>query len=238
MGKNKLQRFAENETFPHLIQAQFMEVWRDDHAMKGHWHGDFFCNDNSITLELGCGRGEYTLALAQRYPERNFIGVDIKGARLWYGAKQAHLMGLRNVGFLRTRIETLGSFFADGEVNEIWITFPDPQLKTRREGKRLTAVPFLACYQRILTPTGLVHLKTDSLELHQYTLGVLARCGVVPEVALQDIDPCLEQYPELAIPTKYEMLFRGQGKSITYLSFSLPETCRLALPPGPGDEGQ
>lgn len=139
MGKDKLRRFAENLTFECFVQPAFEEAFRRDHPLKGHWHSDFFHNDRPIVLELGCGKGEYTVALAERDPGRNFIGIDIKGARMWRGAKTATERQMRNVGFLRTRIEMIASFFAEGEVDEIWITFPDPQLKSRRAKKRLTS---------------------------------------------------------------------------------------------------
>ena len=143
MGKDKLKRFAENLTFSCMVQPEFEEIFHKDHALKGRWHKDFFKNDNPIILELGCGKGEYTIALAERNPNANYIGVDIKGARMWRGAKTATENGMTNVGFLRTRIEFINSFFAEGEVAEIWITFPDPQLKTRRAKKRLTSPIFL-----------------------------------------------------------------------------------------------
>ena len=159
MGKDKLRRFAENRTFECLVQPEFEEIFDRDHALKGRWHTDFFHNDRPITLELGCGKGEYTVALAQRNPDRNYIGVDIKGARMWRGAKTATECGMTNVGFIRTRIEFIESFFAEGEVSEIWITFPDPQLKSRRAKKRLTSPLFLARYARMLTPDGAINLK-------------------------------------------------------------------------------
>lgn len=155
MGKDKLRRFRENLTFPCFIQPAFEEAFGRDHPLKGHWHRDFFRNDRPIVLELGCGKGEYTVALAERDPQRNFIGIDIKGARMWRGAKTVTERGMTNAGFLRTRIEFIESFFAPGEVAEIWITFPDPQLKTRRAKKRLTSPLFLGRYARLLAPDGL-----------------------------------------------------------------------------------
>ena len=143
MGKDKLRKFRENLTFDCFVQPEFDEVFRRDHPLKGHWHDSFFRNDNPIVLELGCGKGEYTVALAERAPSRNYIGIDIKGARMWRGAKTATERGMRNVGFLRTRIEFINGLFGEGEVSEIWITFPDPQLKTRRAKKRLTSPLFL-----------------------------------------------------------------------------------------------
>ena len=160
MGKDKLRKFRENLTFDCFIQPEFDEVFRCDHPLKGHWRSDFFHNDNPIVLELGCGKGEYTVALAERDPSRNFIGIDIKGARMWRGAKTATDRRMPNVGFLRTRIEFINGLFAEGEVDEIWITFPDPQLKSRRAKKRLTSPLFLGYYARILSPGGWINLKT------------------------------------------------------------------------------
>ena len=160
MGKDKLRRFRENLTFECFVQPEFDEVFHRDHPLKGNWNRDFFRNDNPIVLELGCGKGEYTVALAQRDPQRNYIGIDIKGARMWRGAKTATDRRMHNVGFLRTRIEFIDALFAENEVSEIWITFPDPQLKTRRAKKRLTSPLYLACYARLLRPDGWINLKT------------------------------------------------------------------------------
>lgn len=221
MGKNKRARFAENATFDSLLQPSFASYFQKEHPLKGQWNEQFPQPPHPITLELGCGRGEYTLALAQRNPQRNFIGMDIKGARIWYGAKKVHTEQILNVRFLRARIEFLSAFFAPEEIDQIWITFPDPQLKERREKKRLTAPYFLQMYKTLLRPQGLVHLKTDSQELYQYTLSVLQEMQADIRVSLPDIDPYLAQYPELAIKTHYEAHFREQGKPITYIRFSL-----------------
>ena len=173
MGHDKLRKFAENETFACLIQPSASELLADgfehlrDHPLKGHWHEKF---NGPIILELGCGKGEYTLELARRNPDKFYIGVDIKGARLWRGAKTATEEGLKNVAFLRTRIEFIGAFFGPGEVSEIWLTFSDPQMKS--ENSRLTSPVFLERYRRFLKPGGIVHLKTDSRFLHLYTLAV------------------------------------------------------------------
>ncbi|MDE7450585.1 MAG: tRNA (guanosine(46)-N7)-methyltransferase TrmB, partial [Alistipes sp.] len=153
MGKDKLRRFRENETFACFVQPAFEEVFRTDHPFKGHWAHDFFGNDRPVVLELGCGKGEYTVALAQRDPSRNYIGIDIKGARMWRGAKTATERGMTNVAFLRTRIEFIDSLFGEGEVAEIWITFPDPQLKTRRAAKRLTSPDFLTRWLVYTSPS-------------------------------------------------------------------------------------
>ena len=173
MGKDKLRKFAENLTFKCMVQPEFDDIFHKDHPLKGKWHSDFFHNDNPIILELGCGRGEYTVALAERNPDKNYIGIDIKGARMWRGAKTATERGMSNVGFVRTRIEFIRSFFAEGEIAEIWITFPDPQLKSRRAKKRLTSPLFLADYKRMLEETGVINLKTDSKHLFNYTAAVI-----------------------------------------------------------------
>jgi len=185
MGKNKLKKFAEMETFPNVFQCGARELLPDSqvHPMAGHWRDRFFHNDHPIVLELGCGRGEYTVGLARKYPDKNFIGVDIKGARMWAGAKEATFDGLRNVAFLRTNIEIITAFFAPNEVNEIWITFCDPQMK--KATKRLTSTWFMQRYQRIVRPGGLIHLKTDSPFLYTYTREML-RLNPYPVVADTD----------------------------------------------------
>ena len=164
MGKDKLRKFKENETFRCMVQPATSEVLNCDHPLKGRWNSDFFQNDKPIVLELGCGKGDYTIDLAERNPSCNYIGVDIKGARLWKGAKYAEEHSLSNVAFLRTRIEFIESLFAPGEVSEIWITFADPQIG--REKKRLTAPLFMNRYRNFLKEGGIVHLKTDSRYLH------------------------------------------------------------------------
>ena len=170
MGKDKLKRFAENKGFANLVEPPFEEVLNQDYKLKGKWHQDFFKNNNPLVLELGCGRGEYTVGLAQRFPDKNFIGVDIKGARLWRGAKTVHEEQIPNAGFLRTRIDFITSFFAKDEVSEIWITFPDPQRKKRFARKRLTGPMFIERYKQFLKPEGLMHLKSDSDFFFGYTL--------------------------------------------------------------------
>jgi tRNA (guanine-N7-)-methyltransferase len=224
MGKDKLRKFAENLTFENLVQPEFDEIFHRDHALKGRWGGEFYKNTNPIVLELGCGKGEYTVGLAAADAGRNFLGIDIKGARMWRGAKTAREMGLANVGFLRTRIEFIGSFFAHGEVSEIWITFPDPQLKKGREKKRLTSPVFLEYYARFLAPDGVIHLKTDSRELHDYTLRVIEANGLPLHAACADIygEGLTDTDPALTIKTTYERRFLEEGKPITYLRFSLP----------------
>lgn len=234
MGKDKLRKFAENLTFENLVQPDFDDIFRRDYALKGRWGADFFGrggNDdggrNPIVLELGCGKGEYTVGLGAAHPDRNFIGIDIKGARMWRGAKTATEMGLANVGFLRTRIEFINSFFAPSEISEIWITFPDPQLKKGREKKRLTSPVFLAYYARFLAPGGVIHLKTDSRELHEYTRRVIETNGLPCEAASADIygsgsDAVAASFADaLSIKTTYERRFLDEGKPITYLRFGL-----------------
>lgn len=221
MGKDKLRRFRENETFACFLQPAFEEVFRRDHPIKGRWNSDFFHNDHPIVLELGCGKGEYTVALAERDPSRNYIGVDIKGARMWRGAKTATERNLSNAGFLRTRIEFIDALFAEGEVSELWITFPDPQLKTRRADKRLTAPAFLERYARLLRPDGLIHLKTDSKHLYAYTAEVIRRFGLRCEVSEPDLYASDLAQGVLAVKTAYESRFLELGLPITYTCFSL-----------------
>lgn len=236
MGKGKLFKFAENETFSCLYQPSQDEVLRSDDPMKGKWNSDMFCSriagrEAPITVELGCGKGEYTIDLATRVPSHNYIGVDIKGARLWRGAKTATENALGNVAFLRTRIEFINSLFAPGEISEIWITFCDPQPK--KPNKRLTSPSFLERYRKFLVSGGIVHLKTDSQELHEFTLEVVQQEGLELLCATNDLyggagtrfckEGCdLLDRPELkGVQTHYEKLFLAEGKPITYLAFRL-----------------
>lgn len=221
MGKDKLRRFRENLDFACFVQPDFDTVFRCDHPLKGHWHRDFFHNDNPIVLELGCGKGEYTVALAERDPARNYIGIDIKGARMWRGAKTATERGMPNVGFLRTRIEFIDALFAEGEVSEIWITFPDPQLKGRRAKKRLTSPLFLERYARLLVPEGKIHLKTDSKHLYAYTTEVIRRLSLPCEVSEADIYGSGYADEVLSVKTAYERRFLQMGLPITYTRFTL-----------------
>lgn len=228
--KNKRGRWAELEQMDFVFQPPMEEVFGKDFRLKGHW-SSFFGNTNPIILELGCGKGEYTTGLARKYPEKNFIGVDIKGARMWRGAKTSKEEGLKNVAFLRTRIEWIGSFFGTGEVDEIWITFPDPQLKKRRTKKRLTHPVFLEQYRKFIKPVGLIHLKTDNAFLYNYTLEVAQYNKLDIRTASDDV---YREYPgHLAteIQTFYEQQFLEEGKKIHYLSFSLPENGNLEHPP-------
>lgn len=236
MGKNKLKKFSENLTFRCMVQPQFDEIFGKDHPLKGHWRSDFFGNDNPIVLELGCGRGEYTVGLAAAHPEVNYIGVDIKGARMWRGAKTATEQGMANVAFLRTRIEFIGSFFAPGEVDQIWITFPDPQMNKRRVNKRLTAPGFLERYAQFLRPDGIIHLKTDSGHLHNYTRAVLEANGIVPTVCCDDIYGKGIADARLSIKTTYETRFLAEGLPITYLQWSPGGRTSFVVPDFPADE--
>lgn len=233
MGHGKLKKFAENTTFDCLLQPKMEEVFRKDHPIKGHWNEKMFAKPQPIILELGCGKGEYTIDLAKRNPHFNYIGVDIKGARLWKGAKYAHQNKLPNVAFLRTRIEFIASLFAQGEVAEIWLTFSDPQMK--KENNRLTSPLFLNRYRSFLRKGGIIHLKTDSRFLHEYSKAVaeandlkilactsdlygdgreLIHSGEMESICGTDaVDALFE------VRTFYENMFLEQGSKITYLSF-------------------
>lgn len=220
-SKNKLKRFRENETFSNVIQPTREEVL-SNFSLKGKWH-TFFKNNNPIVLELGCGKGEYTLALAQKNPTKNFIGVDIKGARFWRGAKTALEENMDNVGFLRTQIELINLCFEKSEVDEIWITFPDPQIKYTRTKHRLTNREFLKKYHTILKPNGIVHLKTDSEFMHGYTLGLLHGENHEILYAHHDVYNNVQHIPKEVIETQtfYESQYLETGKAITYIKFRL-----------------
>ncbi|WP_294143424.1 tRNA (guanosine(46)-N7)-methyltransferase TrmB [uncultured Sanguibacteroides sp.] len=219
MGKNKLAKFAEMETLKNVFQPTREEVFRTDYILKGKWNEKIFGNDHPIVLEVGCGKGEYTVGLARLYPEKNFIGLDIKGARMWTGAKAAQEQQLNNVAFLRTHAEMLESIFAPDEISEIWITFPDPQMAKAR--KRLTGIRFLALYQKMLKPNGIIHLKTDSPFLYRYTDEVV-RVNHLPNFVSTD-DLYHSNYNDriLSIKTFYEQQWLSRGKTIKYLQFSL-----------------
>ncbi|WP_411028981.1 tRNA (guanosine(46)-N7)-methyltransferase TrmB [Spongiimicrobium sp. 3-5] len=220
-SKNKLKRFKENETFKNVIQPDRDEVLKGGCDLKGNW-AKHFGNDKPIVLELGCGKGEYTLGLAEQNPEKNFIGVDIKGARFWKGAKDALGRGLENVAFLRTQIEMIHLLFDKGEVSEIWITFPDPQIKYKRTKHRLTNNVFLQKYKYILKEQGLVNLKTDSEFMHGYTLGLLHGLGCEVLYANHDVYKNEGSPKEvLEIQTFYENQYLEEGKPITYIQFRI-----------------
>ena len=219
MVKKKLQRFADMETFSNVVQPAFDEVYGKDYPLKGNWNRLFFKNNNPIVLELGCGKGEYTTGLARRFQKKNFIGIDIKGSRMWKGARMALAEHLDNVAFLRTHIEMIHSFFGEDEIEEIWITFPDPQLKKKR--KRLTSSRFLNTYGGFLKKGGLVHLKTDSTVLYQYTID-LAKLNQLPvKINTRDLYHSGIDIDILGIQTFYERQFLDQGMKITYLCFEL-----------------
>ena len=224
MGKNKLARFAENKTLPNVFQPTRDEALNNFH-LKGKWRSEVFKNQNPIVLELGCGKGEYSVGLAKALPEKNFIGIDIKGARFWFGAKEAIENNLNNAAFLRTQIELVDCFFDRDEVDEIWITFPDPQIKYRRTKHRMTHPDFLERYKKILKKDGIMHLKTDSEFLHGYTLGLLQGAGHEIISAHHDIYGAPEYEPGTPllreIKTYYEGLFSAKGKTITYIKFRI-----------------
>jgi tRNA (guanine-N7-)-methyltransferase len=223
MGKNKLAKFDEMTAYPHVFQYPFDRLREEGFALKGRWNEQFFRNTNPIVLELGCGKGEYTVGLARLFPGKNFIGVDIKGARMWNGAKESLEAGMKNVGFLRTHIELITYFFAPGEVEEIWLTFPDPQMK--KCSKRLTSTRFMHLYRRILAPEGVIHLKTDSHFVYTYTaemarvnhLRVLSDTGDLYHSGGSAVSGAL------SIRTYYEQQWIERGIAIKYLSFVCEE---------------
>jgi len=222
-SKNKLKRFRENETFSNVVQPTRDEVLQG-FKFKGDW-ASFFGNTNPIVLELGCGKGEYTIGLAERNPDKNYIGVDIKGARFWRGAKVAVEKQLSNVAFLRTQIELVDHLFTENEVEEIWITFPDPQIKYKRTKHRLTNPVFLEKYRHILKKGGTVNLKTDSEFMHGYTLGLLQGLGHEILYANHDVYKNSGSPAEvLEIQTFYENQYLEKGKPITYIQFKLGST--------------
>ncbi len=237
MGKNKLKKFAEMETFHNVFQCGARECVEESPvvAMRGKWHTEYFKNDNPIVLELGCGRGEYTVGLAERNPNKNYIGIDIKGARMWAGAKQAELAGIKNVAFLRTNIEMISHFFAPDEVAEIWITFPDPQMK--KATKRLTSTYFMARYRQLLRPDGIIHLKTDSPFLYTYTQAMVKENQYPILVDTDDLygDEAMRLLGEeaseaRALQTHYEHQWLDRGLTIKYIAWQLPAEPQLIEP--------
>ncbi len=245
MSKGKLAKFADMAANPLVVEAPLLSPHEggrftptQEHSpLWGRWRGHFFHNANPIVLELGCGRGEYTVGLARRYPDKNFIGVDIKGARMWTGAQEALNVGMQNVAFLRTHIEFIDCFFAPDEVSEIWLTFSDPQMK--KATKRLTSTYFLERYRRFLTDGGLIHLKTDSNFLFTYTEEMLKANQIIPEYATRDLYG--EDTPPhgmsgergleaRSIQTYYEQMWRDRGINIKYLRFRLPHSIPLVEP--------
>ena len=223
MGKDKLRRFALMKTFDHVVEPELKDVLSGNFQLKGKWHSEFFKNDNPIVLELGCGKGEYAVGLAQRYPEKNFLGVDIKGARMFIGAQQAIDRKLDNVGFLRTRIEFIHAFFDENEIDEIWLTFSDPQ--PNKPKKRLSYKRYIDMYRAFLKPGGIVHMKTDSDLLYESTLEEITEHGykIIQDTAdlygtlIHDLDS--ETQEIMQIKTHYEALFSAKGFKIKYIKF-------------------
>ena len=215
MAKNKLAKFAEMDTLSNVFQPRHEEIFRTDYKLKGKWNAGVFRNNHPVILEIGCGKGEYTVELAKLFPEKNFIGLDIKGARMWKGAKMAAAENLSNVAFLRMYAELLESAFAPEEVAEIWITFPDPQMSKAR--KRLTGTRFLSLYQKILRPDALIHLKTDSPFLYAYTAEVLKTNHLPATIQTEDLYGCGYENKILGIKTFYEKQWLSRGKKIKYI---------------------
>lgn len=228
MGKNKLKKFGEMATFPNVFQYPFAELQKGPFPMKGKWNAEVFKNNNPIVLELGCGKGEYAVGMAKKFADRNFIGVDIKGARMWTGAKQSVEEGIANVAFLRTSIELIASFFEPGEVSEIWITFPDPQMQ--KVNKRLTSTRFMQLYRQILKDGGLVHLKTDSPFLYAYTDAMVRLNGFTTEVNTDDLYHSGLADDILEIRTFYERQWLARGLTIKYINWHLDAATALQEP--------
>lgn len=214
MGKDKLRRFAEISTFGNVVQLDAGKLY------KGNWASAFFKNDNPVVLELACGKGEYTVNLGRLFPQKNFIGIDYKGNRIWRGAKTALEDGVSNVGFLRIQIETLLDYFAGTEIDEIWITFPDPQPQISREKKRLTSPRFLEKYKQLLKPGGFINLKTDNDGLHAYTAEKIEELGLKLFVKTEDLYHSEYADEVLSIKTYYEKKYLQDNKNINYLKFS------------------
>ena len=232
MGKGKLAKFADMETYENVFQYPFSVVEHVPFDMKGKWHEQYFENQNPIVLELGCGKGEYTVELAKLYPQMNFIGVDIKGARMWTGATQALNEGLKNVAFLRTNIEIIDRFFAEDEVQEIWLTFSDPQMKNPR--KRLTSTYFMERYRKFLVDGGIIHLKTDSNFLFTYTTYMVEHNHLPVIERTEDLYHSSNLSPLtshlLKIQTYYESMWIARGLNIKYMKWQLPRTTKLEEP--------
>ncbi len=217
MGKNKLKRFSDNAQFDHVIEHT---EFQNQPTPKGKWQSEIFGNENPIVLELACGAGDYALGLAQKYPEKNFIGIDIKGSRIWKGAKIAKRKSIENVRFLRLLIDHLDDYFAPGEVSEIWITFPDPHLKVRNRRKRLTSPKFLEIYKKIASDSCTINLKTDSPSLFKYTLEIIEQEKLLIKERVDDVYLEKADDPDLSIKTFYEKMHLKNGRTIQFVSFS------------------
>ena len=217
MGKNKLQKFDDMSGFPHVFQYPFAVLQEKGFEMKGKWNELFFKNNNPIVLELGCGKGEYTVGLGKLFPDKNFIGIDIKGARMWTGAKQSLEEGMTNVAFLRTHIELINRFFAEGEISEIWITFPDPQMS--KVNKRMTSTRFMKLYREILNNSGLIHLKTDSNFMFTYTCEMIKANHFPVLIQTDDLYNSDIVDKILSIQTFYEQQWIARGLNIKYVKF-------------------
>ena len=230
MGKNKLKKFADMEQLPNVFQLSYNDIVKTgaQFEMRGHWGERYFGNDNPIVLELGCGKGEYAVGLARQYPDKNFIGIDIKGARMWTGATEAYQLGLKNCAFLRTGINAIEHFFAPREVSEIWITFADPQMK--KVNKRLTSTYFMGLYKKVLIDGGLVHLKSDSNFLFTYTRLMAEASGLPINVVTENLYRDVTDDPVLEIKTYYERQWLARGIDIKYIQFRLPAETELVEP--------
>lgn len=228
MGKNKLEKFADMASYPHVFEYPYSVVDDVPFEMRGNWHKQFFKNDHPIVLELGCGRGEYTVGLGRLFPDINFIGVDIKGARMWTGATESLEAGMHNIAFLRTNIEIIDRFFAPGEVSEIWLTFSDPQMK--KATKRLTSTFFMERYRKFLINEGLVHLKTDSNFMFTYTRFMIEKNQLPVDVLTEDLYHSGMADEILGIRTYYEQQWLDRGLNIKYIKFHLPQTGELQEP--------
>jgi tRNA (guanine-N7-)-methyltransferase len=232
VAKNKLAKWTEFGSYDNVIQPRIGDISGQDHPVKGSWSKKIFKNENPVVLELGCGKGEYSVGLATKFPDKNFIGIDIKGARMWRGAKTANEQNLNNIAFLRTRIEFINSFFARDEIDEIWVTFPDPHPGRRNSNKRLTSPWFLNIYRNFLKNNGLVHLKTDNTELYNYTKSLvdynkLSALFATSDLYSEDISDDI-----LSIRTHYEKLFLAKGLTINFLSFKLEKDKIIEDAPG------
>ncbi|KAA6334508.1 tRNA (guanine-N(7)-)-methyltransferase [termite gut metagenome] len=228
MGKNKLQKFADMATYPHVFEYPYSVAENIPFEMQGNWNKIFFKNNNPIVLELGCGRGEYTVGLGKLFPDKNFIAVDIKGARMWSGASQSLEERMTNVAFLRTNIEIIERFFAGNEVSEIWLTFPDPQMK--KATKRLTSTYFMERYRKFLIPSGIIHLKTDSNFLFTYTRCMVEENQLPVEFITEDLYHSGLADDILSIKTYYEQQWIARGLNIKYVKFLLPKAGTLREP--------